>query len=177
MTRGLPSGVFSTVVSTLISAGESSCSFLSGVVIAPPSSVSQTSSTCVLVDADPVAPDVQFPDLLPVVHDHVPLLSCPPTPTPHTLSKSCPSCHAPLRFKCRPSPLKPQSSTQLLGSTNVTPSVLATHPSLSFAAQMRRHETSLLLNTPLKITLDDENLDFVVLIRSYIYLPLCNPGF
>jgi len=35
---------------------------------------------------------------------------------------------------------------------------------------MRRHETSLLLSTPLKITLDDAKVDFTVFIRSYIYV-------
>ena len=131
MTSGLPSGVNSTVVSVLISVGASSCSFLSVVVVAPPlSSVSRSICACGLVDADSVAPVVPFLDLLPVEHGHVSLLPFPPPPTPHTLLKSWPSCCAPLQFKCRPSPLKPQSSTQLLGSTNVTPSVFATHRSL-----------------------------------------------
>jgi len=161
--------VNSTVVSVLISVGESSCSFLSGVVVAPPpSSVSRSIGACVLVDADSVAPVVQFLDLLPVEHGHAPLHPYPPPPTQHILSKSWSSCCASLRFKCRPSPLKPQSSTQLLGSTNVTPSVFATHPSLSFAAPMSRHETFFLYNTPLKITLDDEKLDFAELIRLYM---------
>ncbi|PNF27937.1 hypothetical protein B7P43_G17530 [Cryptotermes secundus] len=51
---------------------------------------------------------------------------------------------------CSPSLQKSQSSIQLFGSTNVTPSDLATQSYLSFSAPIRRYDTSLRLSTPIR---------------------------
>ncbi|PNF28520.1 hypothetical protein B7P43_G14702, partial [Cryptotermes secundus] len=56
---------------------------------------------------------------------------CTRPPKSHTLEYSWPSFLAPLLFMCSPSLPKSQSSIQLFGSTNVTPSDLATQSYLS----------------------------------------------
>jgi hypothetical protein len=48
---------------------------------------------------------------------------CPPPPMPQTLEYNWLSLFAPLRFMCSPSLPESQFSTQMFGSTNVTPKV------------------------------------------------------
>jgi hypothetical protein len=93
------------------------------------------------------------PSLLVLSNSHS-FKICPPPLKPETQEYSWLSLLAPLRFMCSPSLPKSQFSTQLFGSTTVTPNVFAIQSYLLFNAPIRRHDTSLCRSTPLRTNLD-----------------------
>ena len=108
-----------------------------------------------------VPSDVPSLEILAAWHCHSPIFFPPPL-IPQTLEYSWPSSLAPLRFICSPSLAKSESSTQQFGSTKVAPNVFATQSYYLLIAPIRRHDTSVGRNTPLRTILGVGNLVFAV---------------